>query len=369
VTTVDSDPIVTSQALTNRTVLITGHTGFKGSWLSLWLAESGVRVIGYALEPPTDPSLFEVAGVAGSIAEHHIGDIRDRDRFEGVLRKTRPDVVLHLAARTIVRESYREPAEAVSVNVLGTSLVLDAIRAVARPCAVVVVSSDKCYHNDGSGRPLREDDRLGGDDPYSASKGAMEVMVSSYRSSFFPPASLDRHGIAIASARAGNVIGGGDWTEDGLIADVARAVERGEPVGLRNPTAVRPWQHVLEPLSGYVTLAEKLLPHGAAAFCEGWNFGPRPEDDATVRDVVEAFIAERGSGSWIDSSRPDQPHEASVLRLAIDKARTQLGWQPRWRLPEAIVRTASWYRRFAQDSRSARESTLDDIAAFGRPTL
>jgi len=364
VATADTDPNVTPGALTDRTVLITGHTGFKGSWLSLWLAGAGVRVIGYALAPPTTPSHFEVADVAASIAEHHLGDIRDRERFEDVLRRTRPDVVLHLAARTIVRESYREPAEAVSVNVLGTSLVLDAIRAVDRPCSVVLVSSDKCYHNDGSGRPLREDDRFGGDDPYSASKGAMEIMAASYRRSFFPPERLAEHGVAIATARAGNVIGGGDWTEDGLIADVARAVDRHEPVGLRYPDAVRPWQHVLEPLSGYVALASRLLGPDAAAFCNGWNFGPLPEDDATVREVVEAFLAERGAGSWQDVGQADQPHEAALLRLAIERAQTRLGWGPRWRLSEAIARTAGWYRRFAEDPAGAREVTLADIAAY-----
>ncbi len=347
-----------------RSVFLTGHTGFKGSWLSLWLDALGAHVTGYALDPPTSPSNFELAEVARVLAADHRADLRDRASLEAALRASRPDVIFHLAAQSVVLESYAEPSETFSVNVMGTAVLLDAIRAIGRPVAVVVVTSDKCYDNDGSGRPFEEGDPLGGHDPYSASKAGTELVTASYRASFFPPDALARHGVALATARAGNVIGGGDWTADGLIADAVRALGTGRPIRLRHPTAVRPWQHVLEPLDGYLTLASRLLGPDAAATSGAWNFGPDPRDDATVQTVVERFLAGQGDGTWIDASLPDDPPEAAVLRLSIAKAQEALGWRPTWRLDEAIDRTVAWYRDVGRGARSARAACLADVDAY-----
>ena len=349
-------------ALAGRSVFVTGHTGFKGSWLSLWLDALGAQVTGYALDPPTDPSNFEAAGVADVLRADHRADLRDRASLEAALRSSRPDVILHLAAQSVVLESYADPSETFSVNVMGTAVLLDAIRAIGRPAAVVIVTSDKCYANDGSGRPFVEDDPLGGHDPYSASKAGTELVAAAYRASFFPAASLAGHGVAIATARAGNVIGGGDWTADGLVADAVRALGRDAPIRLRHPAAVRPWQHVLEPLDGYLTLAARLLGPDAASFCDAWNFGPVAEDDATVEAVVGRFLARWGTGTWVDGSVPTDPPEAEVLRLSIDRARRELGWAPTWRLPEAIDRTVDWYRDVSAGSRTARQACLDDLS-------
>lgn len=346
-------------------MFITGHTGFKGSWLSLWLNALGARVTGYALAPPTTPSLFETAGVQDDLSRHVEADIRDAGSLESALRASDADVVLHLAAQSVVRIGYAEPLETFSVNVIGTAVVLEAVRAVGRPCAVVVVSSDKCYANDETGRAFVETDPLGGDDPYSASKAGTEIVVGAWRRSYFPPESHAEHGIAVATARAGNVIGGGDWTPDGIIADTARAIDEGRSVNIRNPDAVRPWQHVLEPLSGYLELGARLLePGGAAAFGEAWNFGPSRDDDATVRELVERFLAAWGSGSWEDASDPSHPHESHVLRLATDRAEQRLGWRPRWNLDEAVERTAGWYRAYAGAAANARAATLADVRAY-----
>ena len=248
-------------AFAGRSVFVTGHTGFKGSWLSLWLDALGAQVTGYALDPPTEPSNFEAAGVAAVLQADHRADLRDRASLEAALRSSRPDVILHLAAQSVVLESYAEPSETFSVNVMGTAVLLDAIRAIGRPAAVVIVTSDKCYANDGAGRPFVEDDPLGGHDPYSASKAGTELVAAAYRASFFPAASLADHGVAIATARAGNVIGGGDWTADGLVADTVRALDRDAPIRLRHPAAVRPWQHVLEPLDGYLDAGGTVCSH------------------------------------------------------------------------------------------------------------
>lgn len=346
-------------------MFVTGHTGFKGSWLCLWLASMGARVTGYALPPPTSPSLFDAAGVRPDLVEHVEADIRDGRSLESALARSEADIVLHLAAQSVVRTGYEQPLETFDVNVRGTATLLDAVRAVGRPCAVVVVSSDKCYDNDESGRPFSEDDPLGGRDPYSASKAGTELVAAAWRQSFFAVDRFPEAQVAVATARAGNVLGGGDWTSDGVIADTVRALSHGQPVQLRNPAAVRPWQHVLEPLSGYLELAARLLePGGAAAFGGAWNFGPVPEDDATVREVVERFLATWGDGRWVDASDPSQPHEARVLRLATDRARTRLGWHPRWRLDEAVTRTAAWYRAFAADPSLARSATLADLQAY-----
>ena len=347
-----------------RSVLLTGHTGFKGSWLALWLHELGAHVTGYALDPPTTPSNFELAGVSEVLREDVRADLRDRTRLEAAIRSSRPDVVLHLAAQTVVLEGYADPAETFSVNVVGTAVLLDAIRAAGQRCAVVVVSSDKCYANDEAGRPFTEEDPLGGEDPYSASKAGTELVAASYRSSFFAPADLSEHGVALATARAGNVLGGGDWTAHGLVADIFRALFAGEAINLRRPTAIRPWQHVLEPLGGYLTLAMHLLRPDAAGFATAWNFGPEPGGEPTVGELTDEFLRAWGSGRWQDTSRPDDPPEAGTLRLSIERARAWLGWAPRWDLSTTVDRTVSWYRQVQGDPAAARAACVADIAAF-----
>jgi len=343
--------------------MVTGHTGFKGSWLTLWLAGLGARVSGYALEPPTDPSLFKLARVESVLNVHHEADIRARSTLAQVIDDVRPDIVFHLAARTIVRESYTDPVGAFDVNVNGTAILLDVLRRAARPVAVVVVTSDKCYANDGRGEPFREEDPIGGHDPYSASKAGQELVAAAFRESFFQPQTLSRHGITVATARAGNVIGGGDWTTDGLVADMVRALADDRPVALRYPDAIRPWQHVLEPLSGYLTLGSRLLA-GDATAAEPWNFGPDRRDDARVRDLVGRFLGAWGSGRWEDASNDGHPSEVAVLRLNADKAAARLGWRPRWRLSEAVDRTVAWYQCVAKDPTSARAACAKDIENY-----
>ena len=360
------------RAYEGKRVLLTGHTGFKGSWLALWLSELGAEVTGYALAPDTRPSLFEVAGVQ-KLLRHVVADVRDGERLEAVVAEARPEIAFHMAAQPLVRLSYEQPVETVETNVLGTAHLLEAIRAAGRPCAVVVVTSDKCYENRERLHGYREDEPMGGHDVYSMSKGAAELLVSSWRRSFFDPARLAAHGVAIASARAGNVVGGGDWARDRIVPDAIQALSAGEPVPVRNPAAVRPWQHVLEPLGGYLLLGARLSAPAAEAapFCEAWNFGPRFEDARPVREVVEALIATWGSGRWEDRHDPQAPHEAGVLRLAIDKAQARLGWGPRWRFAETFRRTAEWYRAFHQGAGAAALADLcrgqvRDYLAVGR---
>lgn len=358
-----------------RSVLVTGHTGFKGSWLTLWLHELGARVTGYALPPETTPALFASARVEDLLTRHVLGDIRDREAVAATVRQAEPDIVLHLAARTVVREGYARPAEHFSVNVDGTTAVLDAVRASERPCAVVVVTSDKCYLNDESGRPFGEDDPLGGHDPYSASKAAQELVTQSYRLSFFNPASRAADGrrpvVRLASGRAGNVIGGGDWTPNGLVADLARARARNDETVLRSPATVRPWQHVLEPLSGYLALAARLAGPDGGTVGSAYNFGPDLRDDATVEELVSRLLTAWGpapdgstAAGWRSEPATDAVHEARVLRLAIERARVELGWRPRWRLEDTLQRTARWYRSIERDPAAAREECLVDIRAY-----
>ena len=360
-----------SASFAQRSVFVTGHTGFKGSWLALWLARLGARVTGYALAPPTEPSAFVAGGVRDVLAAHHEADIRDGARLAQAMREANPDVVLHLAAQPLVRLSYQQPRETFDVNVVGTASVLDAVRALHRPCVAIVITSDKCYDNREHTWGYRETDPLGGSDPYSASKGAAEIVVASYRQSFFPLARVHEHGVKLASVRAGNVIGGGDWAQDRIVADIARSLSSGQPVQVRNPRAIRPWQHVLEPLGGYLLLAARMLasPDGAR-LAEAWNFGPSALEVVNVGALVEMFLAAWGSGTWQDASQGGQPHEAQLLRLSIDKAVTQLGWRPRWAVSETVQRTALWYRRFYQtDAKNRlagfmRDHCLADIAHY-----
>ena len=354
-----------SDLWSGRSVLITGHTGFKGSWLAIWLHRLGARVTGYALAPNTEPSNFVVSQVEGLLAGHVEADVRDAARLTQAIEKAGPDVVFHLAAQPLVRTSYAEPRETFDVNVIGTATLLDAVRARGRPCVVVIITSDKCYENREQARGYREIDPLGGHDPYSASKAATEILVAAYRRSFFSPLRLAQHGVKLATARAGNVIGGGDWAKDRIVADAVRSLVAGEPVGVRNPKAVRPWQHVLEPLSGYLLLAERMLQSEDPAWCDAWNLGPMPGQELPVARLVEGFLAAWQGGSWRDASSPNQPHEAALLMLAIDKALGQLGWRPVWEPAEAIARTARWYRRFYdRSSPSMLEACLEDIAAY-----
>jgi CDP-glucose 4,6-dehydratase len=337
-----------------RTVLVTGHTGFKGSWLSVWLEWLGARVIGYSLQPLTDPNHFQACDVRGLLARHIHGDVRDVPALTAVLREMRPDLILHLAAQSVVREGYRSPLDTFDVNVMGTAGVLEAVRRAGHPAAVVCVTTDKVYENLEQPWGYREDDRLGGFDPYSASKGAAEIVIASYRRSYFCPDHVAEHGARIASARAGNVIGGGDFKRDALVVDVVKSLAAGAPVEVRNPRAVRPWQHVLECLSGYLTLGARLLSSDEPIWQSSYNFGPLPGGDLPVAELVERFLAVWGEGSWVDASDPNAPHEATLLRLAIDKALWRLEWAPVWTIEDALTATAAWYRRYYDLSEAAK---------------
>lgn len=352
-----------ARALRGRRVLVTGHTGFKGAWLTRWLLDLGAEVTGYALAPDTSPSLFELLSLDRHV-RHHVGDIRDLDRLRAVVAECAPDVVFHLAAQPLVRRSYAEPLLTLDTNVMGTAHVLEALRLGGRPCAAVMVTSDKCYENREQLYGYREDEAMGGHDVYSMSKGAAELVIASWRRSFFPPSQLAAHGVAVASARAGNVIGGGDWAADRIVPDCVRALRRGEPIAVRNPAAVRPWQHVLEPLGGYLLLAARMLTAAddaaRARLCEGWNFGPQTEATRPVRDLVGALIATWGSGTWDDRSDGAAPHEAKLLRLSIEKAWAHLGWSPRWAFERTIAETARWYRAWSDGADGA---ALDALCA------
>ncbi len=340
-------------------VFLTGHTGFKGSWLAEWLVQLGARVSGYSLPPPTTPSLFEQLGLASRIERHVLADIRDQTRLTEALVESRPDFVFHLAAQPLVRESYRTPIDTYTTNVLGTLHVLEALRRVTHPCAAVLVTTDKCYENREDARAYSEHDPLGGHDPYSSSKAAMEIAVSSWRRSFF-----HNHPVRLATARAGNVIGGGDWAADRIVPDCIRALQRGKPISVRNPRAVRPWQHVLEPLGGYLWLAARLAaPTADPQFASAFNFGPADESSRSVREVVEALLQE-WPGSWSDASAPGAVHEASLLQLSIAKARETLSWAPVWEFPDTIRETARWYRDIIATSATAPDLTRAQISAY-----
>lgn len=338
-----------------KRVLITGHTGFKGAWLALWLRRLGAEVTGLALDAST-PSLYRLGDV-DAVVVSRVVDLRDAEAVAATVRAARPEIVLHLAAQALVRASYRDPLATFATNTMGTAHLLDALRGQGDVRVAVVVTTDKVYLNRERMEPYREDDTLGGHDPYSASKAAAEIVAASYRSAF-----LDAQGVALATARAGNVIGGGDWSEDRLIPDAVRAWQSGTTLAVRRPDAVRPWQHVLDPLAGYLRLAESLwhTPSLAGAY----NFGPRTDEAASVGEVVAMARAAYGSGEWRAESDASGPHEAGRLSLAIDLARDVLGVAPRWALPEAVRRTMLWYRRLAEGA-SARELCEADIADHG----
>jgi CDP-glucose 4,6-dehydratase len=345
-----------------KRVLVTGHTGFKGGWLTLWLQSLGAQVTGFALDPPTDPSLFVLADVARGMASSHLGDVRDLERIKDAVAQARPEIIFHMAAQALVRLSYDQPEATYATNVMGTVHLLEAVRAVPGVRAVVNITTDKCYENREWVWGYREDEPMGGFDPYSNSKGCMELVTAAYRNSFFNPGSYGQHGVALATVRAGNVIGGGDWAKDRLIPDMMRAFLKGEQVVIRNPAAIRPWQHVLEPLGGYLLLAERLFEQGPR-FAESWNFGPNEDDTRPVVWIVEhlAGLWGEGAGWRLDPGR--HPHEATFLRLDCLKAKTRLGWRPRWDLPAALGRIVEWYRACAA-GQDLRAVTLDQIAQF-----
>ncbi|WP_166824801.1 CDP-glucose 4,6-dehydratase [Thalassoroseus pseudoceratinae] len=347
-----------------RKVFVTGHTGFKGSWLCLWLNRLGAEVVGYALAPPTNPSHYHVANVYDVLVKNYEADIRDFETLNNAMQETQPDIVLHLAAQTVVRESYRIPRETFDINAVGTASVLDAVRELKRPCVALCITSDKCYENVEQLWGYRETDAFGDHDPYGGSKGAAEIVVRSYRHSFFAPERLNQHGVKLASARAGNVIGGGDWTSDALIVDLVKSLENSQPVELRNPHAYRPWQHVLQALSGYLTLVQRLLQTNDTTLCDGWNIGPLPGNELSVRGVVETFLEEWGTGSWRDVSHPDQLREATLLHLAIDKAMWRLPWKPCWTVQETLQKTAQWYKAWFEGPSSMRDVSLAQIEEY-----
>ena len=323
-----------------RRVFVTGHTGFKGSWLCEWLLRLGAEVYGFSNGIPTKPSLFAQLRLARRIRADLRGDVRDRAAVCAAIEATRPDFVFHLAAQPLVRQSYAEPVETFDTNVMGTVHVLDALRSLKNKCSAVMITTDKCYENKETARPYREDDPMGGYDPYSCSKGCDELAISSFRRSFFGDPSTN---VWVASARAGNVIGGGDWAKDRIIPDCFRALQKGKPIPVRNKVSTRPWQHVLEPLSGYLTLGAALdARRDFALVASGFNFGPNPKSNRTVKDVVEELL-KHVKGTWIDKSDPNAVHEAGLLNLDIRKAAKVLGWKPRWNLETTLAKVAEWY--------------------------
>jgi CDP-glucose 4,6-dehydratase len=382
----------------NKKVWLSGHTGFKGSWLATWLLELGARVHGFALEPSTKPSLFEQLGLSSQLHQHEIGDIRDLAAVEKSIRDAAPDFVFHLAAQPIVRFSYQEPVETYQTNVMGTVHVLEVLRSYQQPCAAVFVTTDKCYVNQERHYAYREEDPLGGHDPYSSSKAAAEIAIAAYRSSYFSSSNtgilpVGRTGfqpvpqpalagetpaiptgkmpvplVKIASARAGNVIGGGDWASDRIVPDAIRSLGRSEAVGVRNKKATRPWQHVLEPLSGYLWLAAVLAQPSLrertspAEFAGAFNFGPEMESARTVEELMEQVL-KHAPGKWVDRPESGAVHEAGLLNLAIDKAHHLLGWQPVWTFEENVAETVRWYNAVAKGG-DAPAFTRDQIQAY-----
>ena len=339
-----------------RRVYITGHTGFKGGWLSIWLNQLGARVKGYSKEPPTIPSIYDEANVV-ELVESEIGDIRDRAKVIASINEFQPEVVIHMAAQPLVRFSYRSPIETYEVNVMGTAHVLEAAKACESVRSVVCITTDKCYENKEWLWAYRENDPMGGHDPYSSSKGCAELLISSYRRSFFKES-----GVGLASARAGNVIGGGDWASDRLIPDILRALEKGEPVVIRSPNAIRPWQHVLEPLNGYLMLAERLF-NEPLDYAGAWNFGPNEDDAMPVSWILNAIIDLWPDSKWCLDPNIDQPHEANYLKLDISKAKGLLGWRPVWSLNETIPNIVRWHRSWL-NGENMQIKTVEEINKF-----
>lgn len=348
-----------------KRVLVTGHTGFKGSWLALWLHEMGAEVVGVSLDPTTERDNYVLTGIGSHILADLRADIRDENQLKGIFCAYQPEIVFHLAAQPLVRLSYEKPVETYQTNVMGTINVMEAIRATGSVRTAVMITTDKCYENKEQLWGYREDEPMGGYDPYSSSKGAAEIAISSWRRSFFNPVDYGKsHKVAIASVRAGNVIGGGDWAKDRIIPDCIRSLEAGEAIGIRSPKSIRPWQHVLEPLSGYLLLAAKMQ-DDPARYCEGWNFGPNADSITPVWEVAKKVITYYGEGTLKDLSDPNALHEAKLLMLDISKARYRLGWRPRMNIDQCIAMTADWYKRYRyEDVYQLCKSQIQDFLNY-----
>ena len=328
----------------NKRILITGHTGFKGSWLCFLLSKLGAQVYGYALEPSEAPNLYTEAGI-DKLVKSFFGDIRDLPELQNVVNETQPEIVIHMAAQALVRESYKSPCETFNVNVMGTANILEAVRGSKSVKAVINVTTDKCYENQEWYWGYRENERLGGVDPYSSSKACSELVTEAFRNSFFSKTEFSSHGVAIASARAGNVIGGGDWSKDRLIPDFFQAISRNEKFRIRSPYAIRPWQHVLEPLSGYLTLALKLFNEGPE-YAEAWNFGPEEADAKNVEWVTKSLCRLWGNGASYEIDLNPHPHEANYLKLDCSKAKLELGWKPKWSIDRSLELIMMWQKEY-----------------------
>lgn len=350
-----------SEFWAGKRVFLTGHTGFKGSWLSLWLQSLGAELTGFSLAPPTQPSLFEMARV-GDGMHSIIGDIRDLAGLREAMVEAKPEIVIHMAAQPLVRYSYENPVETYATNVMGTVHLFEAVRATPSVKAVVNITTDKCYENREWAWGYRENEPMGGYDPYSNSKGCAELVTSAYRSSYFNPLDYSKHGVALASVRAGNVIGGGDWAQDRLIPDIISAFSEGRPVVIRSPHAIRPWQHVLEPLRGYLMLAERLYSEGVA-YAEGWNFGPNEADVKSVEWIVGTLAEQWGNDANWTLDQSTHPHEATYLKLDISKARSRLGWQPALTLSQSLQMIVDWYRDY-KNKADMRYAVLEQISTY-----
>ncbi len=345
-----------------KRILVTGHTGFKGSWLSIWLNELGAEVVGVGLEPYSEKDNFVLSGIGRKIKADIRADIRDGEKIKEIFQEYQPEIVFHLAAQPLVRLSYEIPVETYQTNVMGTINIMEAIRATDSVKVGVMITTDKCYDNKEQMRGYKEDDPFGGYDPYSSSKGACEIAIQSWRRSFFNPEDYGKkHHVSLASVRAGNVIGGGDWAKDRIIPDCIRALEAGKPIDIRSPKAVRPWEHVLEPLSGYMLLAQKMWDH-PTEYCEGWNFGPEQESVLTVWEVASAMINNFGYGELKDVSDPNALHEANLLMLDITKAKTRLDWKPRLDATQTAILTSDWYKRYKNEE--VYSICVDEINKF-----
>ncbi len=344
-----------------RKVVLTGHTGFKGSWLALWLQKLGVELTGFSLDLPSNPCLFEAAGVASGMRSI-TGDIRNLEQLKGCLTDHEPEIVIHMAAQSLVRRSYRDPIETYTTNVIGTANLLEAVRGTPSVSAVLIITSDKCYENHELERGYREEEAMGGFDPYSSSKGCAELVTSAYRSSFFNRSDYQQHGVAVASARSGNVIGGGDWADDRIIPDIINAYQAGRPALLRNPDATRPWQFVLDPLHGYLILAERLVSDGAE-FAESWNFGPDDKHRKKVSWLADQLATGWREGARWEQHRDEQPHETTTLVLDSAKARSRLSWLPLQTLETTMSWIVEWYREYLMTG-DARKITLDQIRCY-----
>lgn len=345
----------------NKKILLTGHTGFKGSWLSLWLQKLNADVVGFSKSIPTNPSLFELANVEDGITSI-IGNVCDYNELEKTIKEFKPEIIIHMAAQAILRESYKNPIETYATNIMGTVNLFESIRKVGNVKVIVNITTDKCYLPNESSKSHIETDRLGGYDPYSSSKACSELITSSYRNSFFNPKEYEKHGISIASCRAGNVIGGGDWAKDRLIPDIMKGIMNNQTIKIRNPNSIRPWQHVLDPLNGYLSLVEKLWISGSE-YSEGWNFGPLENDEKPVKWIVEKLIEQCSKNIKYEIDDCYNPHEENYLRLNCKKANTKLNWIPKLKLEEGLKWITEWYSQY-EENKNMREVTEQQIEKF-----